>query len=113
MPPDRGVRPHFEVALTAWENGMSAKAAGLVNQLPGDEPQRQRQGAGTRQQQARGVIGGGKQVTRAAPKDRVQSKSTSGSGVAGIARAWLGSWVSAFSTAYRDLGVAYEEGKRR
>ncbi|GAA1072246.1 hypothetical protein GCM10009648_04000 [Tsukamurella spumae] len=108
---DRGVRPHFAAALAAWEDGMSAKAAGITNRLPGDEQQRQReQGAGTRQQQVRGVIGGGKQGK---PKGRVQSASTSGSGAVGVLGAWLGSWVSAFKSAYADLGEAYEQGKRR
>lgn len=110
---DRGVRPHFAAALAAWEDGMSAKQAGITNQLPGDEDRRREQGKGTRQQQVNHVVGGDNVAGRRGSKGRVQSPSTSSSGAVGVLGAWLGSWITAFRTAYRDLGKAYEEGKRR
>ncbi|KXP14688.1 hypothetical protein AXK60_02020 [Tsukamurella pseudospumae] len=112
---DRRVKPVFEQALTAWEHGMSARDAGVQNKLPGDEQARQQQGRGTRQSPTSQGGGGdnvaGRRSARA--RGRVQSASTSGSGVAGVLRGFVGSWVSAFSTAYRELGDAYEQGKRR
>ncbi|BDH55084.1 hypothetical protein MTP03_00230 [Tsukamurella sp. PLM1] len=105
---DRKVRPLFEQALTAWEAGMSAREAGVPNSLPGVDREK---GTGNGQHQAQGTRQ--VQVTRVKPKGRVQSKSTSTSGAVGVLGAWLGSWVSAFKSAYSELGEAYEQEKRR